>query len=758
MHYVISFLLGILIFGLLIINKQYFKKTNIIKIISIVGVFVLLARMFSYEPIIYNKSDDFWGLDSSPLKNNRLTGFSLILIWMSFSSILFVLMRPFYNLKFVNNIVKYIVVPFYIIQPFFLEPMCTILQGVTDSKMLIYLYSVENAIGLGISSYYLFNSILEKEKVNYQDILKMFLAFILLSIFTMPNYFPQYFFGFKLETNGWVIKKFTQYHRLMIYGNIIIPFAIYFFLQKKDEDFKRFNLLYICLGVLLGFIVKYYYDSLKTPWEWPFHLCNTALFILPLVLAFRMKKFFYFTYFINVIGALLAMLIPNYLNSTNIMSVRLVGFWYNHYIAFFMPMLFVFLDMFERPKIKQFIYSMSAFAGYFLFVLILNVVFTEAGHEVDYFFLNGDFIVDKLGLWAEELFEITFEVKVANNTYIFRPVYQVLFFFVYVLLGLAVWFIYEEMYRIFDDNILLHLRLRKLRKYERELKEALQGRKKEEPMEKDAGIKYELKNFSKQYGSSKRFAVKEANFAVYGGEIFGFLGPNGAGKSTIIKSTVGIQPITSGNINICGYDVATQSVHAKSLIGFVPDHYALYEKLTGREYVNYIADIYGVSIEDRNERIEKYIKLFELENSIDNMIKTYSHGMKQKITIMAALVHDPKVWILDEPLTGLDPNSIYQVKECMKEHASKGNIVFFSSHIIDIVEKLCQRVAIIKQGEIQCVKTVQEIEDSGYTLEQFYLKTIGNEIEGISPTETPKPKTRGRRRKKTVDQTDVKES
>ena len=163
---------------------------------------------------------------------------------------------------------------------------------------------------------------------------------------------------------------------------------------------------------------------------------------------------------------------------------------------------------------------------------------------------------------------------------------------------------------------------------------------------------------------------------------------------------------------------------AKRQIGFVPDHYALYENLTGREYINYIADIYEVSQEERNQRIEKYVKLFELDNKIDNKIETYSHGMKQKITIMAALVHNPKVWILDEPLTGLDPNSIYQVKECMKQHASEGNIVFFSSHIIDIVEKLCKRIAIIKKGHIQCVKTVQEIEESGKTLEEFYLETI----------------------------------
>mgnify|MGYP000755260114 FL=1 len=234
-------------------------------------------------------------------------------------------------------------------------------------------------------------------------------------------------------------------------------------------------------------------------------------------------------------------------------------------------------------------------------------------------------------------------------------------------------------------------------------------------------------HFSKKYATSKVYAVEDANLEVNQGEIFGFLGPNGAGKSTIIKSIVGIQPITEGNIEICGYDVSKNSVEAKYNIGYVPDHYALYEKLTGREYINYIADIYEVSQEERNTRIEKYIKIFELEASIDSKIRTYSHGMKQKITIMSALVHNPKVWILDEPLTGLDPNSIYQVKECMKQHAAEGNIVFFSSHLIDIVEKLCGRIAIIKKGHIKCIKSVDEIEASGISLEQFYLNTIEND-------------------------------
>ena len=242
-----------------------------------------------------------------------------------------------------------------------------------------------------------------------------------------------------------------------------------------------------------------------------------------------------------------------------------------------------------------------------------------------------------------------------------------------------------------------------------------------------------LKKFTKRYGNSDVYAVRNADLEVEGGQIFGFLGPNGAGKSTIIKSIVGIQTITEGAIEVCGYDVATQSVQAKRQIGFVPDHYALYERLTAREYINYIADLYEVPQAERDERLNGFIERFEFQSAIDTPIKTYSHGMKQKVTIMAALIHDPKVWILDEPLTGLDPNSIYQVKECMKEHAKKGNIVFFSSHIIDVVERICDKIAIIRKGQIQCVKDVHEMEANGENLEKFYMQVInGHEVKPIA--------------------------
>ena len=283
------------------------------------------------------------------------------------------------------------------------------------------------------------------------------------------------------------------------------------------------------------------------------------------------------------------------------------------------------------------------------------------------------------------------------------------------------------MFDISDRHYALHIRLKGIRQDHIALRSALDGRSIHEPMEKDAGIKLELEHFSKKYGSNKNYAVHDVSFEVHGGEVFGFLGPNGAGKSTIIKSLVGIQPITEGKMRICGYDVQSQPVESKANVGYVPDHYALYEQLTGREYINYLADIFEVSLEDRVERLNKYVKLFELEDAIDDKIKTYSHGMKQKVAIISALVHNPKIWILDEPLTGLDPTSIYQVKQCLINHAREGNIVFFSSHLIDIVEKLCDRIGIIKNGELQVVESVKNIDKSGKSLEQFYLDVIGEE-------------------------------
>ena len=236
-----------------------------------------------------------------------------------------------------------------------------------------------------------------------------------------------------------------------------------------------------------------------------------------------------------------------------------------------------------------------------------------------------------------------------------------------------------------------------------------------------------ITNLSKRYGTSAVKSVDNLSIELKPGEVFGFLGPNGAGKSTTIKSIVGILPFEDGKIEICGVDLIKNPLQAKHNIGYVPDNHAVFERLTGREYVNHIANLYDVPVKQMEEVSEYYVRLFKLEQAFDNPIKSYSHGMKQKISVIAALVHKPKLWILDEPLTGLDPQSAYQLKAAMRKHADEGNTVFFSSHILDVVENLCDRACIIKKGQLQGVYDLHEMKDKNESLEEIFMKVISDD-------------------------------
>lgn len=233
-----------------------------------------------------------------------------------------------------------------------------------------------------------------------------------------------------------------------------------------------------------------------------------------------------------------------------------------------------------------------------------------------------------------------------------------------------------------------------------------------------------VKNLTKKYKNAVIPAVNNLNISINDGEVFGFIGENGAGKSTTIKCITGILPYSEGEIEIAGFDLAKNPIAAKKNIGYVSDNHSVYDKLTGREYVNFLANIYDVSKEDRDKRLNDLAIRFNLQDKLDNTIKSYSHGMKQKICVIGALIHNPKVWILDEPLTGLDPKSAKELKELMREHCDKGNVVFFSSHVLEVVEKLCDRIAIIKDGEIIATFTMAELEEKqqGKTLEDFFLE------------------------------------
>ncbi len=717
------FSLAIAVAIIMVIYFHYKKNSNkaagiLMKVSSftLAGVF-FIRFMAGKDAMRY-----IFELSNSPLESEFLTVMCLILNWMLFSAILLFILYPFFRNGKYTAIVKYYGLPVALVSTIFIT---VVTKGICGAEVYdaFSIRALFMGIELGIMLAYGTVVILETGlKVSREDAIGfVYIIFMLLA--TMPGYMFQALFGYSSYTVR--VKSFELPHRIVLYFSFLIPFGLYLLLHKKDKETIRGILLYISLGTLLSFSDGFKFIDLTNVLHWPFHLCNTAMYIIPLCLIFRWKKIFYFTYFINVFGAFMAMIMPNFSDTANMFSDRTVIFYINHYIAFFMPILIVALKVYERPKLKEFKYSLVGFGAYFLLVLILNAWFSNYG-EVDYFFINSDYIADKIGKWAEDLLKITWEFNISNLHFVFYPVYQLIFFGVYVGFSAAIWFLYEAAYSFVDTIYDILDRKKKIRADYLALQVA-RAQMGDVDMDNQE-ITLELRHFSKRYGTSKVYAVNDANLVVHGGDVFGFLGHNGAGKSTIIKSIVGIQPITSGSIFVCGVDVEKESVKAKMNIGYVPDHYALYEKLTGRQYINYIADLYGVSEEDRNKAIDKYVKIFELEGAFDNQMKTYSHGMKQKITIISALVHNPKLWILDEPLTGLDPTSIYQVKECMKEHAKAGNIVFFSSHLIDVVQSVCTRVAIIKKGHILDVQDVKDIEKKT-TLEQYYLDQTSKDVE-----------------------------
>ena len=232
-----------------------------------------------------------------------------------------------------------------------------------------------------------------------------------------------------------------------------------------------------------------------------------------------------------------------------------------------------------------------------------------------------------------------------------------------------------------------------------------------------------IQNLSKSYLKSLTLAVDDLTLQLNSGEIFGFLGPNGAGKTTTIKVLTGILPFSHGSVTIDGHCIKKNPLEAKKSIGYVSDSHVLYDKLTGREYIDFLADVYGVSLGDRQQRAEKMLQLLNLTDAFDANIKTYSHGMKQKIAVIGALIHNPKLWVLDEPLTGLDPQSAFSLKELMREHAAAGNTVMFSTHILDVAENLCDRVGIIANGKLVKIGSVAEIkaEYGDKSLEEIFL-------------------------------------
>lgn len=237
-----------------------------------------------------------------------------------------------------------------------------------------------------------------------------------------------------------------------------------------------------------------------------------------------------------------------------------------------------------------------------------------------------------------------------------------------------------------------------------------------------------LEHVSKEFTKGIR-VVDDVNLEVLPGEIFGFIGPNGAGKTTTIKMITGVTDFDEGRITVAGKDIQEEALEAKKQFCYVADSPDIFLRLKGIEYLNFMGTIYAVPVEKRKEKIKELTEKFEIADALNNKIQSYSHGMRQKLIITGALLAEPKIWILDEPMTGLDPKSSFLLKEMMREHAAKGFSVFFSTHVLEVAEKLCDRIGIIDKGKLLFVGTIAELKEkyaSSGSLESVFLEITKN--------------------------------
>lgn len=240
----------------------------------------------------------------------------------------------------------------------------------------------------------------------------------------------------------------------------------------------------------------------------------------------------------------------------------------------------------------------------------------------------------------------------------------------------------------------------------------------------------EIKHYSKTYGEGKK-AVDDISLDVMSGDIYGFIGHNGAGKSTTIRAVVGVLDFSEGEIFIDGHSVKSEPIECKRITAYIPDNPDLYENLTGIQYLNFIADVFDIGAEERERSIKKYADLFEITDALGDLISSYSHGMKQKVAIISALIHSPRLLVLDEPFVGLDPKASFILKEIMREMCARGTAIFFSTHVLDTAEKLCNKIAIIRQGKIIAAGTMEEL-TGGQSLEEVFLEAVDEQNHSAS--------------------------
>ena len=716
-------------------GKEYSTQGIYYKALSIALFLLYMPQLFMRESIALQ-----WGLSQSANASGYVSPYFLpfsptqttllaILKWMTNFMVANLVMLPFFEKKDSEDFAAFVAPIIVVLNCVFFRPIITTILYAPGTTVSLYHWrAVVDACVIALCGAISFDKLIRvcvecDFKGMGKRLGKLGLYFLVFVFAFMPMYIPQLLLG----RVGGEPKGLTVVHRAILYFTFVLPLVLQLTFQNKPLAERRYLLIMLALSGFFSYFSQYIYPDKAFVSSLPLHLCNTAIALMLFAYVFKLNGIFYFTYFVNVMGATMAMLLPT--TGGPATSMGNISFFYNHIYALILPIMGVSLGVFERPNIKLMFKAIAFFTLYVLIAATADAWLNNSpslnptGEEVDYFFLYSNFFVDKnIFSWAYSVkIHHILRFKVGDSMWTYHYYYILAIYLIAIALMFALWGFYGLLYRVEDAHREL-ARRKKLMKVDRlALLKEMDGRPLTEPLHPEGAHMIKISHFSKTYSGSTKNAVSDLNLEIHEGEVFGFIGHNGAGKSTTIKSLVGIQTITDGTIEIQGYDIARQPLEAKLNIGYVSDNHAVYEKLTGREYVSYVADLYMVSQKDKEERIAYYADLFGLTAAMDNEIKSYSHGMKQKIMVISALIHNPKVWILDEPLTGLDPTSSHQIKECMRAHADAGNIVFFSSHVIEVVEKICDRVAIISGGKLCRVCTPDELVREGQSLEELYL-------------------------------------
>ncbi len=725
----IAFALCIGIYFILRFATKHSSKAGIwgLRGLAIGIIAIFFVRFFSSGGSIFTSIFDLTIDKYYPeFENSTVAAFTLVAVWLEFMTVGFVVLYPFFNKQpLFRNYAKTVGLVSSILNIVMLKETSYSFSLSYDVNLTNIMMPIE--VGLVffmcILPYFENKDSYRISKHEGLDMLAMAFIVIVVSL-------PPYFFGTcwgQVSTSG--TTGFGFYHRVYLYFMIAVFVILFLLLRGRNREFNRMIFIYVIMSVLVTMFYDYDFNSFTYPALWPLSLSVLTLILVLICLVVRCKWLFNFSFFIGAFAAFMSLFFPDFSKGAAFFDAYVVSWWFTRIFAFVVPMLMAIVGIYERPRFKQYLVSLGIYVIYFVVIDFLGAYLVNWSSSVDYFYTQSDYIISVLGTWGNNLkYDYVWSFMIGTREVNIYPVFQVLYMLAFAVGTLVLWFIYVWIFSVVRQYRVLEERNHKMRVEEYALKQEYHEGRLSEIMNEETKDKLVVKNFYKKYGHSKVYAVEDASFTVEAGKIIGFLGHNGAGKSTIIKCIVGMQPATSGEIQVNGYDVFKQPVQAKQQIGFVPDHYALYEKLSGRDYINYVADLYEVPKDERDATLKELTHNLSMEESIDSPIATYSHGMKQKIAIMSALIHNPKLWILDEPLTGLDPTSVYEVKECMKAHAAKGNIVFFSSHLIDVAEKLCDEIIIIKEGHILIHENLDKIQKEHKDLEKFYLDMMNTPI------------------------------